>query len=45
MSGVAILRTRSDATGLKRPAPFTKTLHKLEDLGAACEWLGVESPT
>lgn len=32
----------TDPPGKKRPAPFTRTAHKFDSLGAACEWLGVQ---
>lgn len=34
----------SDPAGTRRPAPFTKTVHRFDSLGAACEWLGAERP-
>lgn len=34
----------ADPAGSRRPAPFTKALHRFDSLGAACEWLGAQRP-
>lgn len=41
---VWLVELLADRTGGKRPAPFTKAVHRFDGLGPACEWLGVERP-